>query len=105
MTATYTGASGATSSVLVTVGVKGGDKEYRGRSVQVAVVAGTVVKRNNGHKVRYELRVGDKVTVHARRAADGTLTATSVSASGRPHVVPATSPATSTATTTVTTTR
>ena len=42
--------------------------------------------------------------MHARRAADGTLTATYVAASGRPAVVPARPAATSTATTTATTT-
>ena len=104
VSATSTVSTGATSTVLVTIRVRGGDKEYRGRTVQVALDARTVVKRNHGKRVRYELRVGDKVTVHARRAAGGGLTATSISASGRPHVVPATPAATSTATTTATTT-
>ena len=66
------------------------------------VDAATRVKRNNGTRGRCELRVGDKVTVHARRAVNGAVTATYVAASGRPHVVPVTPPATSTATTTAT---
>lgn len=103
VTATSTVTTSGTSTVLVSLRVQGGDKEYRGSTVQVAIDAGTVVKRNNGKRTRYELRVGDKVTVHARRAAGGALTATYVAASGRPPVVPATLPATSTATTTVTT--
>ncbi len=102
VSATQTVASGATSTVLIKVTVQGGsDKDYRRGSVAtIRVTKDTVVKRNHGRKARYELRVGDKVTVHARRAADGTLTAFYVAASGRPAPKPVqTSPSsTSTAT-------
>lgn len=91
-----------TSTVLVTIRIHGGDKEYRGLTRQVTVDASTVVKRNHGKKTRYELRVGDKVTVHARRAADRSLTAFYIAASGSNAARPVGSPtpATSTATTT-----
>ncbi len=74
----------ATQTVTIVVRVQGGDKEYRtGKDVRITVPSTADVKRNHGRKTRYELRRGDKVTVHARRAADGALTATYVAASGR----------------------
>lgn len=105
-TQTVTTEGSATSSVLVTIKVQGGDKEYKGLTRTVLVTKDTVVKRNHGKKARYELRTGDKVTVHARRAADRSLTATYIAASGRPAApapVVTAPPATSTATTTATT--
>lgn len=106
VSATRTVSTSGTSTVLVTLTVQGGsDKDYRRGSVaQVTVTKDTVVKRGNGRKSRYEIKVGDKLTVHARRAADGTLTASYVAASGRHEAGPvATVPAaTSTATTTAT---
>ena len=45
MTATRTVTTSGTSTVLVTIRVKGGDKEYRGRTAAVAVDAKTLVKR------------------------------------------------------------
>ncbi|MCW2607430.1 MAG: hypothetical protein JWO60_2123 [Frankiales bacterium] len=102
-TATVT--TSGTSSVTITVKVQGGDKEYKGKTVSITIDKNTVVKRNHGKKTRYELRKGDKVTVHARRAADGALTAFYVAASGSNAAKPVTSPAaaTSTATSTATT--
>lgn len=107
VSATQTVTTSGTSTVLVTLKVQGGsDKEYRqGAPAQVTVTKDTVVKRNNGRKSRYEIKVGDKVTVHARRDAAGKLTAFYVAASGRnqPKPVEPAPSSTNTATTTATT--
>jgi hypothetical protein len=86
-TPTVQTATSGTATVVVGVRVRGGDRAYRGRTVQVTVTAATVVKRDHGRKTRYELRLGDKVTVLARRDAAGVLTATSIAVSGRPAPV------------------
>lgn len=83
-TPTVQSAPSGTSTVVLSLRVQGGDKEYRGRTVQVTVPSTAVVERRG---VRDAPKQGDRVAVLARREATGVLTATRV-VSGRPVVVP-----------------
>lgn len=80
VSATTTVDTSATPTVSVVVTVRGGKDHRTTTSVPVRLAATTAVTGNAGHGAGYVPQVGDRVTVHAVRGADGALVATRVTA-------------------------
>lgn len=72
-----------TPTASITIKVKGGERSLHGKTVTLSVDGKTVVRRGvRGAKVT-DLRAGDRVSVRARRLADGRWYAVRVNAAPR----------------------
>jgi hypothetical protein len=75
------GSGSDTATSTITINVRGGDRAEHGmRSLVITLDKDTVVRRNGPAKAS-DLKLGDHVSVKARRLADGSWLATRVNAS------------------------
>ena len=72
-----------TPSATITIKVKGGERSLHGKTVSLVVDGKTVVRRGVRHATVADLRAGDRVSVQARRLADGRWYALRVNAAPR----------------------
>lgn len=82
---TPTATIGATPSdtSTLTITVKGGDRASHGSVITLTLDRRTVVRRGEAPATAADLRLGDHVSVRARKTADGSWLATRVNAAGR----------------------
>ena len=72
-----------TPTASITIKVKGGERSLHGRAVTLAVDGKTVVRRGTRGATLASLRLGDRVSVRARKLADGRWYALRVNAAPR----------------------